>query len=37
MKDIHLRSHVLNELAFEPSLDAARIVVSVDDGIVTLT
>jgi osmotically-inducible protein OsmY len=37
MKDIHLRSHVLNELAFEPSLDAARIGVSVDEGIVTLT
>ena len=32
-----LRSHVLDELAFEPSLDAAGIGVAAADGVVTLT
>ncbi|PZW46829.1 osmotically-inducible protein OsmY [Humitalea rosea] len=37
MRDITLRQNVLDELAFEPSLDAAHIGVAVDDGIVTLS
>jgi osmotically-inducible protein OsmY len=35
--DIALRQHVLNELEFEPALDAAHIGVVVEDGVVTLT
>jgi osmotically-inducible protein OsmY len=37
MTDIQLRNDVLEELEFEPSLDAANIGVAVDDGVVTLT
>lgn len=37
MTDIQLRQTVLDELAFEPTLDAAHIGVSVEDGIVTLS
>jgi len=37
MSDIALRQHILNELEFEPSLDAAHIGVGVEDGVVTLT
>lgn len=37
MKDIDLRQDVLDELEYEPSIDAADIGVSVEDGTVTLT
>ena len=37
MKDIDLRRDVLDELEYEPSIDAADIGVSVEDGTVTLT
>lgn len=37
MQDTTLRQNVLDELEFEPSIDAANIGVAVDDGIVTLT
>lgn len=37
MNDAHIRKHVLDELAFEPSLAAAHIGVAVTDGIVTLS
>jgi osmotically-inducible protein OsmY len=37
MDDKKLRQDVLDELEFEPSVDAANIGVSVDDGVVTLT
>jgi len=37
MSDITLRQNVLDELEFEPSLDAANIGVAVEDGVVTLT
>jgi len=37
MSDIQLRQDILEELEFEPSLDAANIGVAVDDGVVTLT
>jgi osmotically-inducible protein OsmY len=37
MTDIQLRQDVLDELEFEPSIDAANIGVAVDDGVVTLT
>lgn len=37
MKDIELRQDVLDELEFEPSIDAADIGVAVEDGTVTLT
>ena len=37
MSDIQLRQNVLDELEFEPSIDAAHIGVTVDDGVVTLT
>ena len=37
MDDKQLRQHVLDELEFEPSIDASNIGVAVDDGIVTLT
>lgn len=37
MNDISLRQDILDELEFEPSLDAANIGVAVDKGVVTLT
>ncbi|MCH4559148.1 BON domain-containing protein [Mesorhizobium jarvisii] len=37
MTDIALRQNILDELEFEPSIDAAHIGVAVEDGIVTLT
>jgi osmotically-inducible protein OsmY len=37
MSDIELRSNVLEELEFEPSIDAADIGVAVEKGVVTLT
>jgi osmotically-inducible protein OsmY len=37
MSDIQLRQDILDELEFEPSIDAANIGVAVDDGVVTLT
>jgi osmotically-inducible protein OsmY len=37
MKDTVLRQHVIDELEFEPSIDAAHIGVAVEDGTVTLT
>ena len=36
MNDMTLRQHVLDELEFEPSIDAANIGVAVDKGTVTL-
>jgi osmotically-inducible protein OsmY len=35
--DIALRQHILNELEWEPAVDAAHIGVLVEDGVVTLT
>ncbi|MGJ8561795.1 MAG: BON domain-containing protein [Litorimonas sp.] len=37
MKDTELRQDVIDELEFEPSIDAADIGVAVEDGTVTLT
>ena len=37
MNDKQLRQNVIDELDFEPSIDAANIGVAVDDGVVTLT
>ncbi|TCN21296.1 osmotically-inducible protein OsmY [Sinorhizobium americanum] len=37
MSDIRLRQDILDELEYEPSIDAANIGVTVEDGIVTLT
>lgn len=37
MNDITLRQDILNELQFEPSVEAANIGVAVDNGVVTLT
>ncbi|MBX4927902.1 BON domain-containing protein [Rhizobium binae] len=37
MDDITLRQDILDELDFEPSIDAANIGVAVEDGIITLT
>jgi osmotically-inducible protein OsmY len=37
MQDTTLRQNILDELEFEPSIDAANIGVAVDDGIATLT
>lgn len=37
MKDTELRQDVIEELEFEPSIDAADIGVAVEDGTVTLT
>ncbi len=37
MSDIALRQNILDELEFEPSIDAANIGVAVDGGVVTLT
>jgi len=37
MSDRDLRRNVLDELEFEPSIDAARVGVAVEDGIVTLS
>lgn len=37
MKDIQLRQKVLDELAFEPSIDAAEVGVAAEDCVVTLT
>lgn len=37
MDDITLRQNILDELEFEPSIDAASIGITVDNGIVTLT
>lgn len=37
MDDITLRQNILDELEFEPSIDAANIGVAVDNGIATLT
>jgi len=35
--DIALRQHILDELEFEPAIDAAHIGVLVEGGVVTLT
>lgn len=37
MQDTTLRQNILDELEFEPSIDAANIGVAVDNGVVTLT
>lgn len=37
MKDIDLRQNVLDELEFEPSIDAADIGVAAQNGVITLT
>jgi osmotically-inducible protein OsmY len=37
MIDMDLRQDVIDELDFEPSIDAAQIAVAVQDGVVTLT
>lgn len=37
MKDTELRKHILDELDFDPSLDAANIGVAVENGIVSLS
>ena len=37
MDDLKLRQLILDELEFEPSIDAANIGVAVDQGVVTLT
>jgi osmotically-inducible protein OsmY len=37
MDDRQLRQDVLDELEFEPSIDAAHIGVAANDGVVTLT
>lgn len=37
MTDIQLRQDIIDELEFEPSIDAAEIGVAVDGGVVTLT
>ncbi len=37
MNDLELQQHILDELEFEPSVNAAHIGVSVDNGVVTLT
>lgn len=37
MSDIRLRQDILAELEYEPSIDAANIGVTVEDGVVTLT
>ncbi|MEK1891014.1 MAG: BON domain-containing protein [Phyllobacterium sp.] len=37
MNDMVLRQNILDELEFEPSVDAANIGVSVENGVVTLT
>ena len=37
MTNTQLRQDVVDELEFEPSIDAASIGVAVDDGVVTLT
>lgn len=37
MKDDELRQYIIDELDFEPSIDAANIGVAVEDGIVTLS
>ncbi len=37
MSDIQLRKNILDELEFEPSIDAADIGVTADNGIVTLS
>ena len=37
MSDLVIRQDVLTELEYEPSLDAAHIGVTVEDGVVTLT
>ena len=37
MSDLALRQNIIDELEFEPSIDAADIGVAVDSGVVTLT
>jgi osmotically-inducible protein OsmY len=37
MTDLGIRQDILDELAFEPSIDAAHIGVSVEDGVATLS
>ena len=37
MGDLQLRQDVVDELEYEPSIDAAHIGVAVDKGVVTLT
>ena len=37
MNDSTLRQDIIDELDFDPSIDAAHIGVAVEDGIVTLT
>jgi len=37
MKDEELRQHIIDELSFEPSIDAANVGVAVENGIATLS
>ena len=37
MNDLSLRKTILEELEFQPDIDAANIGVAVDNGVVTLT
>ena len=37
MNDVTLRQDILDELEFEPSINAANIGVAVENGVVTLT
>ncbi|MGF6316945.1 osmotically-inducible protein OsmY [Pseudomonas frederiksbergensis] len=37
MSDLSLRQHILEELEFQPDIDAANIGVTVDNGVVTLS
>jgi osmotically-inducible protein OsmY len=37
VRELHLRQSILDELEFEPAVNAAHIGVAVDDGVVTLT
>lgn len=37
MDDKTLRQHVVDELEFDPRIDAAHIDVAVEDGVVTLS
>lgn len=37
MNDLSLRNAILDELEFQPEIDAANIGVAVDDGVVTLS
>lgn len=37
MSDLNLRKNILEELEFQPEIDAANIGVTVEDGVVTLS